>query len=52
MAQRAVDALLAARKLNPQADEVWIALVQLLVDVGQPDKARPLMATAEAFAQG
>ena len=41
-----------ARALNPQADEVWIALVQLLVNVGQPDKARPLIAEAEGIAQG
>ena len=52
MAQRAVNALLTACRLNPQADEVWIALVQLLVDVGQPDKARPLIAAGEASLKG
>ena len=52
MAQRAVNALLKARVLNPQADEVWIALVQLLVDVGQPDKAQPLIDEAEESLKG
>ena len=36
-----------ARDLNPQADEVWIAIVRLLVDVGQPEQAQPLIAEAE-----
>ncbi len=52
MGQRAVNALLKARALNPQADRVWIALVQLLVDVGQPDKARPLIPAARAALKG
>jgi len=52
MAQRAVDTLLKARLLNPQADEVWIALVQLLVNVGRPDKAQPLIPAAEAALKG
>ena len=52
MAQHGVDALLNARLLNPQADDVWIALVQLLVDVGQPDKALPLIAAAEESLKG
>ena len=52
MAQRAVDALLKARLSNPQADETWVALVQLLVNVGRPDKAQPLIPAAEAALKG
>ena len=52
IAQLAVNALLKARLLNPQADEVWIAIVQLLVDVGQPDKAWPQIAAAKATLKG
>jgi tetratricopeptide (TPR) repeat protein len=40
MAQKAVTTLLNARDLNPQSDEVWFAVIQLLVDVGQPHKAK------------
>ena len=40
MAQRAVNGSSKARDLNPQADEVWIAIVRLLVDVGRSDKCR------------
>jgi tetratricopeptide (TPR) repeat protein len=52
MAQRAMDALLEARSLNPQADEVWIALVQLLVNAGKPGSAPPMIAAAEASLKG
>jgi tetratricopeptide (TPR) repeat protein len=47
VAQKGVNSLLRARQLNPQADDVWIALARLLVEVGQPDKARPLIPQAE-----
>ena len=53
MAQKAVNALCRMPvDLNPQADDVWIAMVQLLVDVGQPDKAKPLIGSAEAALKG
>ncbi len=52
LGQRAINALLKAEDLNPQADEVWIAIVQLLVDVGQPDKAKPLIDKAEKSLKG
>ena len=50
--QLAVNSLLNALKLDPQADEVWIAIVKLLVDVGQPGKARPLIAKAKESLKG
>ena len=39
MAQKAVTAMLKAVDMNPQAGEAWVSLVQILVDIGQPDKA-------------
>ena len=52
MAQRAVDALMKARALDPQAHEVWIAIVQQLVDVGQPAKVVPYILEAEKYLKG
>ncbi len=52
MAQQAVNALLKASKLNPQADDVWIALVRIVVDMGQPEKAQFVIAEAERSLKG
>ena len=60
MMQKAVTAMLKAADMNPQAGEVWVSLVQLLADIGQPDKAtvrqggRPmsLMEQAESALKG
>jgi tetratricopeptide (TPR) repeat protein len=52
MAQRAVNSLSKACSANPRADEVWIAIIKLLVDVGQADRARPLIADAERSLKG
>jgi cellulose synthase operon protein C len=52
VAQRAVNSFLKARLLNPQSGRVWIELVQLLVDIGQPDKVKPLMEKAERTLTG
>jgi len=52
MAQRAMDALMKARELNPQVDEVWTWIVRLLVDVNQPDKAPPLIRDAKESLKG
>ena len=52
VAQLAVNSLLKARSLNPQSDDVWTSLVRILVEIGQPDKARPLIDAAEASLGG
>ncbi|MGO9107808.1 MAG: tetratricopeptide repeat protein, partial [Thermoguttaceae bacterium] len=52
LAQRAADTLLKARVLNPQAGDVLFAIAQLLVDIRQPDKAKPLVASAETTLKG
>ena len=52
MAQQAVNALLKASKLNPQADDVWIALVRIVVNMGQPQKAQFVIAEAERSLKG
>jgi len=52
MAQRAVNALMKARALDLQAHEVWIAIVQQLVDVGQPDKGVPYIDDAAKHLKG
>ena len=47
MAQRGVNSLLNANQINPQADEVWLALVQLLTEIGQSPKAKPFIEDAD-----
>ena len=47
MAQKGVNALLRARQLNDQAEEVWISLVRLLVDIGQPEHGHKLIPAIE-----
>ncbi len=49
---RALRALQRANSLNPQADEVWFAIVQVLANLGQPEKARPLIDNAEGKFKG
>ena len=52
LAQKGVNALLHAQDLEPKADDVWVSLFQLLVNVGQADKAQPLIDRAEAALKG
>jgi cellulose synthase operon protein C len=52
MGQLAVNSLLSARRLNPQFEETWASLVQLLVDVGRPDKAAQVVGEAEKALAG
>ncbi len=52
MAQRALGAFAQARLLNPQSEEVYLAIVRLIVAVGQPDRARPWITAAEAALKG
>ena len=52
MAQQAVNALLKASKLNPQADDVWIALVRIVVNLGQGEKVQPVIFEAEKSLKG
>ena len=52
VAQKAINALTKANTLNPAADEVWIAMVRLLVEVGQPDKAPALIERAKRSLTG
>jgi cellulose synthase operon protein C len=47
MAQRSVDSLMTANRLDPQDDEVWIALVQVVVDINQADNAKKFIADAQ-----
>ena len=52
MAQQGVNSLLKANQINPQANEVWIALVQLLTDIGQSSKAKPFIENADRTLTG
>ncbi len=52
MAQRGVNSLLKANQVNPQADDVWIALVQLLTEIGQSPKAKPFIENADRTLTG
>ena len=52
MARQALVALFKARTLDPQAGEVWTAIVQLLTEMGAADEARPLVADAEKTLKG
>ncbi len=52
MAQRGVNSLLKANQINPQSDGTWVALVQLLADIGQSQKAKPFIEKAEQTLKG
>jgi tetratricopeptide (TPR) repeat protein len=52
LGQKAVNTLLHARELEPQSDEVWFAIMRLLIEVGQPDKGQKLVPVAEASLTG
>lgn len=52
MGQKAVNALSHAIDLNPQSDDSWFAMVQILVNVGQANKAKPLIGSAESALKG
>ncbi len=48
MARKGNAALCKSLSLNPEAENVWIALVQLFVDIGQSDRAKPLIGLMES----
>ena len=52
MAQRGVNSLLKATQLNPQYDDAWATLVQLLAEIGQAARATPLIEVAEKTLTG
>ncbi len=52
MLERAKDSLRHALELNTQADDVWVAIVQLYISVGQAEKAKPVIAEAETTLKG
>ena len=47
MSIHALDSVKRAEVLNKQSDDVWLTLVRILVEAGQPDKAEPLIPTME-----
>jgi tetratricopeptide (TPR) repeat protein len=49
MARRSWESLYKAKELNPQAEEVWVGLAQLLSDIGQTQSknAAPIIEEAE-----
>jgi tetratricopeptide (TPR) repeat protein len=54
MAQRSLQSLYKAKGIDPQAAEVWVALAQLLADIGQPKSkaASAILAEAEQTLHG
>ena len=54
MARRSLETLYKAKQAEPQADEVWVALAQVLADIGQPKSkaAELVLAEAERTLQG